>query len=93
MRNHRQATLRELNRFDVERIMDENVDLLLRLETANIESINAPGGPVVYDAARAADVSDSMAEVNHILSLLLFQDDIEARILSGPLYHSRREGF
>lgn len=93
MRNHRQASLRELNRFDVERIMDENVDRLLRLERENLESIGAASGAIDEDRRRAGDVSDSMAEVNHILSLLHFQDDIEARILSGPLYHSRREKF
>lgn len=82
--------LRELNRFDVERILNENIEALLGMEGANIDDVDLESGSDEENTARLNSAEDSMAEVSHLVSLLHFRDDIEARILSGPLYQEGR---
>lgn len=88
--NHRQARLRELNRFDVERILNENIETLLGIEGENINDVDVETGSESENLSRLMGAQDSMAEVAHLVSLLHFRDDIEARILSGPLYQEGR---
>lgn len=82
--------LRELNRFDVERILNENIESLLLMEGENIDDVDLDSGSSEENTARLESAADSMAEVAHLVSLLYFRDDIEARILSGPLYQEGR---
>lgn len=88
--NHRQKRLRELNRLDVERILNENIETLLRVEGENVEDVDLENGSESENLSRLRGVQDSMAEVTYLVSLLHFYDDIETRILDGPLYRGER---
>lgn len=73
----RQARLRSINPFDVERIMNENIDTLISLEGENADEMDWEEGSMEENEKQVRDIGDSMAEVNYLTSLLKLDDGTE----------------
>lgn len=73
----RQARLRSINPFDVERIMNENIDTLIGLEAQNAEDMDWVEGSMEENEKQVRDIGDSVAEVNYLTSLLKLNDGTE----------------
>lgn len=87
----RKGRLLELNTFDKDRIINENIDNLIAYETRMVEEQDWEQGSIEENEHDTASLGDSMAEVVHLMSRTRFSDDGDARIEGGPLYREGRD--
>ena len=90
--DHEKLRLQEFNRFDIERILRENI------ETLNLENQRMLARSEEYGESLGSntqrfmlnEIENNTAQALRILSILFYSNDIDTVFASGPLV--RKEG-
>lgn len=88
--DYRRNRLFEINRFDVDRIIGENMERLTKENDAILEQIDANPTEFDFNEFLLARISDNSGEVDYLAGLSYYGDDLYNRYVGGPLFRKER---
>lgn len=88
--DYRRNRLFELNRFDVDRIIGENMERLTNENDAILAQVDANPTEFDFNQKMLDRLSDNSGEVDYLSGISYYGNDFYSRYLGGPLFRKER---